>query len=368
MNPILALTELTEARIRQQAAELKVSDPQLVENCLHAFLLLGYLAQSGLPFLFKGGTSILLHAKVLRRLSIDIDIVSPFADEELIRVLGQIAKQRPFTRLDEDVRDFRGQPNRRHFRFFYPSILRPGQERNVLMDVVEGDWDYLEHEKKPVAQPWMNIVENAEVFVPTVPALLGDKLTAFAPNTIGVRYVNSKGEEGDLMQIGKQLFDIGELFDLCPDLQACHGPYRNSFEKENGYRDGRFTFEQVLQDTLEAALHASFRNPKQPANHERMIQRCIRPLQNHLAGCSFGAPQAAAAAGKVAILVEMLKKEAGVPLTPESLRPPVDLASLKDRVINGDWKHLTKIKGTSPEAFHYWHQASILRTPSHGTV
>jgi len=362
MPLILDLKKLTESRIRQQAKDLKVNDAQLVENCLHAFLLLGYLSQAGLPFLFKGGTSILLHATTLRRLSIDIDIVSPAADGELIGVLGQIARQTPFTRMDEDVRDFRGQPNRRHFRFFYPSILRPGRERNVLMDVVRGDWDYLEHEKKSVAQPWMDIAESAEVFVPTVPALLGDKLTAFAPNTIGVRYVNSEGEEGDLMQIGKQLFDIGELFDLCPDLQNCHGAYRHSFEKENGYRDGQFTFEEVLADTLKAAMAATFRHPKKPEDYDRMIKRCIRPLENHLAGCSFGAPQAAAAAGKVAVLVEMLKREkSGTPLTPEFLRPPANLASLKDTVINGDWAYLKKIKGTSPEGFHYWHQASLLR-------
>lgn len=360
MSPLIPLASLNETRIRQQARDLRVSNPQLVENCLHAFLLLGHLSQSTLPFLFKGGTSILLHMPVLRRLSIDIDIISPVAGEELVSALHNIAAQAPFTRLDEDIRDFRGQPNRRHFRFFYPSILSPGQERNVLMDVVEGNWDYLEHEKKPVKQPWMDIVESAEVLVPTVPALLGDKLTAFAPNTIGVLYTNPEGEEGDLMQIGKQLFDVGELFDLCEDLCDCRAPYYAALEKENGYRGGTFTLEEILADTLKAAMHASFRHPKKSEDHDRLIQRCVRPMQGHLAGCTFGAPEAAAAAGKVAILVGMLKNGQTSNLLSEPLKLPVDLATLKDVKINGEWEFLNKIKATSAAGFHYWHQASLL--------
>ncbi|MCU0797106.1 MAG: nucleotidyl transferase AbiEii/AbiGii toxin family protein [Akkermansiaceae bacterium] len=362
MKPLIPLSSLNEARILRQAADLRVNDDQLVENCLHAFILLGYLSHSSLPFLFKGGTSILLHVPVLRRLSIDIDIISPVAGEELVSALRNIATQAPFSRLDEDIRDFRGQPNRRHFRFFYPSVLRPGQERNVLMDVVEGGWDYLQHESKQVAQPWMDTEESVEVLVPTVPALLGDKLTAFAPNTIGVRYENAQGGEGDLMQIGKQLFDIGELFDLCPDLRLCAAPYRASFEKENGYRGGGFTIEEVLEDTLKAALQTSFRNPKQSEHHDRLIQRCVRPMQGYLAGCSFGVPEAAAAAGKVAILVEVLRQEDTTePLLTEGFRPPGDLRELASVAIDGPWSFLNKIRGTSPLGFHYWHQASLMR-------
>jgi hypothetical protein len=42
--------------------------------------LLGRLAGSGLPFLFKGGTSLLLHSPVFRHISTDIDIVPPVAN------------------------------------------------------------------------------------------------------------------------------------------------------------------------------------------------------------------------------------------------------------------------------------------------
>lgn len=41
--------------------ELKGVDPSLLERALHAFALLGHLAKSDLKFIFKGGTSLLLH-------------------------------------------------------------------------------------------------------------------------------------------------------------------------------------------------------------------------------------------------------------------------------------------------------------------
>ncbi len=42
-----------------------------------AFSLLEALVRSGCPFLFKGGSSLLLHFDSSRRLSIDIDIICP---------------------------------------------------------------------------------------------------------------------------------------------------------------------------------------------------------------------------------------------------------------------------------------------------
>lgn len=61
--------------LEKKRKELGNVDPILLERALHAFALLGHLAESGLEFVFKGGTSLLLHAPVIRRLSIDIDII-----------------------------------------------------------------------------------------------------------------------------------------------------------------------------------------------------------------------------------------------------------------------------------------------------
>jgi hypothetical protein len=51
------------------------ASPQILEKTLYAFEFLGLLARSGQPFVFKGGTALILILPELKRLSIDVDIV-----------------------------------------------------------------------------------------------------------------------------------------------------------------------------------------------------------------------------------------------------------------------------------------------------
>jgi hypothetical protein len=52
-------------------------DAGLTERMIMAFMLVEDLQQSGLPFTFKGGTSLSLITGSLTRFSIDIDIIVP---------------------------------------------------------------------------------------------------------------------------------------------------------------------------------------------------------------------------------------------------------------------------------------------------
>ena len=56
----------------------------------HRRTLLGHLAESGLPIQFKGGSSLLLRLTPIRRLSIDVDIVTQAKPEEMIAVLDRV--------------------------------------------------------------------------------------------------------------------------------------------------------------------------------------------------------------------------------------------------------------------------------------
>lgn len=67
----------TLAWIETVANENNIRDIALVEKTIRAFSLLEALVRSGCPFLFKGGSSLLLHFDSSRRLSIDIDIICP---------------------------------------------------------------------------------------------------------------------------------------------------------------------------------------------------------------------------------------------------------------------------------------------------
>lgn len=51
------------------------ADRILVEKAIRALLLLEGLVLLEIPFVFKGGTSLMLHFNSTKRLSIDIDII-----------------------------------------------------------------------------------------------------------------------------------------------------------------------------------------------------------------------------------------------------------------------------------------------------
>ena len=68
----------------EQASGLipNIADTALVEKAIRALSLLESLVRSGCPFVFKGGTALMLHLDTSRRLSIDVDIVCGFRLEE----------------------------------------------------------------------------------------------------------------------------------------------------------------------------------------------------------------------------------------------------------------------------------------------
>ena len=61
-----------------------------------------------MQFIFKGGTSLLLHMPQVRRLSRDIDNVCGRPAAELDAVVRVIGTRPPFLRLEEDDRGARG--------------------------------------------------------------------------------------------------------------------------------------------------------------------------------------------------------------------------------------------------------------------
>ena len=63
-------------------------------------LLLEGLAEKNLPFIFKGGTALMLHFNSAKRLSIDIDIILSNEIENLESILDAIAEEQGFLRKE----------------------------------------------------------------------------------------------------------------------------------------------------------------------------------------------------------------------------------------------------------------------------
>lgn len=345
--------------LERKRRELRGVDPALLERALHAFALLGHLAESDLKFVFKGGTSLLLHAPVIRRLSIDIDILCAAPAAELDRILAEAATVPPFVRYEEDERGSRGQPERRHFKFFYTPLVAGNPAPYVLLDVVEEV--HVPHEviAKPIAPTLLEIKREILVTVPTVESLLADKLTAFAPHTVGVPVVRDDGKPVETMQIMKQLFDVGELFSLAQDLDAVRRVYVKVFELENGYRGGGFSVGDALHDTLDMAVRyclSGFRGAPQHADVQ-LLEDGRKRLEGHLMDHRFDPQAAKVAAAKAGLMAQLILGGASPDVLHFSQAIPVP-ESLRLHEIAGEWHYLNRLKAINHEAFWYWYQAS----------
>ena len=352
----------TREYIDHQCKQIGANDRQLLEKSIHALTLLGHLAESGLKFVFKGGSSLMLLLEPLRRLSIDIDIVCGVSREDLNETLSRIGKQSPFTHYREQDRGFRGLPNRRHFQFFFPSLTAPGRELFVLLDVVEEKEFHLSTIQKPIQTSFIDVKKEVVVTLPTIEALLGDKLTAFAPHTIGIPYKTERGFSQQ-MQVVKQMFDIGELFNAVKNVREIADAYQVCYQIENGYRDDRFSLEEVLQDTIRVSYLLNTWGLRGVANSEEAgwLLDGVRRLQNHLVRDNFRFNiEAKTSAAKAAFVVKLIRTGATNRIIEKLRYNPDQAEDLKQIKLTGDLANLNTLWKTNPEAFHYWHLVNSL--------
>lgn len=333
-------------------------DRGILERSIFALALLGHLAEARLPFVFKGGTSLLLHLPQPRRLSIDIDIFCHATPDELDAVLARIAQRAPFTGFEEQNRGQRGLPQRRHFKFNYDSPTQ-GRPLHILLDVVQEAECPVDLVDKPIRTSFIEVERELMVRVPTMEALLGDKLTAFAPCTTGVPFRPTNGGPCDTMQVVKQLFDVAELFGAISDLPAVARAYDAMQALENGYRGGGFTREQTLIDTRDACLALAMRDLKGVARTQEAdwLWDGAQRLRSHLIGGNFSLDHARIAAGKVVLLCAVLR-HSRFEFAPAELRYHHDVEAIRPLQIVGDWQTLNRLKAANPEAFFFWHRAS----------
>ena len=86
--------------------------------------------------------------------------------------------------------------------------------------------------------------------MPSKNALLADKLTAFAPHTIGVRFDRGPDKDTAEHQVFKQLFDVVQLYDSGVDIEEVRRAYDILARAEASYRGGVYRPEDCLRDTL----------------------------------------------------------------------------------------------------------------------
>ena len=160
-------------------------DKILTEKTVRALLLLEGLAKQNLDFVFKGGTALMLHFNSTKRLSLDIDIILPQETENFETILENVAESQGFLRKELQLRTTLSKINKEHYKFFFTPLHKTNKkEEYVLLDVLYEKVYYKQLISIPIESAFIPMINNPlSVKVPSLNDILGDKLTAFAPNT-----------------------------------------------------------------------------------------------------------------------------------------------------------------------------------------
>lgn len=317
-----------------------------------------------------------------QRFSVDIDIIvqPEMSKEELESHLSKIVDASNFTGMRlEERRSYKPGVPKAHYAFSFQSnvstktqegevIAQPQKE--ILLDVLFAESHYPVVVERPVKTDWL-ITEGEIIMVktPDICSIAGDKLTAFAPNTTGVPYhregVNDKGEaikSEMFMEIMKQAFDLGCLFDRIESLDTFKQSYRATASAEIKFRPERgiVSVEDVLKDTVATALIVA-RNTAQLNEEDRVVYtyftKGVQQFGHYVYTANFRIEQAQVAVAKAAYLAAIVLTDA---LSFEKFDSAVPL---NEYMINHpDYNFLNKqlkfvAKG---EALFYWNRTIAL--------
>ncbi len=343
--------EITIDWINTISKKKRKADKILVEKVIRALLLLEGLVKYEVPFIFKGGTALMLHLDSTKRLSIDIDIILPEEFDKFEDILDNIAKEQGFLRTELQHRDTKSKIIKEHFKFFYTPIHKSNKvEEYVLLDILFEKIAYTKLVKIPVQSSFVpNDGESFMVDIPCLEDMLGDKLTAFAPNTTGIPYF--KKEDSMSMEIIKQLYDIGNLVDVVDDLSIVKTTFFTFAATELSYRNIEgLTEEDVLEDIFQTSLCIVSRGADGKGDFEQ-LQQGIQRITGFIFSESYHLEKAITHASKAAYITTLIKHDADII---EKFENPTQI---KDWIIHEPLNSkLNKLKKSNPEAFFYWYK------------
>ena len=318
--------------------------PILIEKMIMALTLVENLRLSGLDFIFKGGTSLILLLGMPQRFSIDIDIVLT-RDQNLDEYIQAVLDQGVFHRVEENKRA--GDLPKQHYKFFYNSVIQ-GKESHILLDILFEEDPYPTLQEVSIVSPLITVTgEITRVTCPALECLLGDKLTAFAPHTTGISY--GVGKE---LEIAKQLYDVAILFDASTDVNLVGAAFENIALKQLSYRAMREqTSIDVLMDVFYTAVLIGMRGSSPSTEYAELLGG-FKKLAAFVYSGFFSLDSAILCASKAAYLSALIANQKD---SIQRFENNQDISSWS--IVNSDYSKLNKLKKTSPEAFYYFYLA-----------
>jgi len=252
-------------------------------------------------------------------------------------------------KLDEHRSYENSQVPKAHYFFHYQSNFNSRVDY-ILLDILFQDVEYPEINELEINAAWLLAVEPfLKVNTPSVNSILGDKLTAFAPNTTGVPY--KKGKE---LEIVKQLFDVSKLINKADNYGVVSSSFLSIAKNEIQYRKISISTKEVLEDIFNTSLTIAKRekNLREYLRSFNEVKIGLLKISTYIIGKAFRIDEAIEASAKTAWFAMKLKNENFAPLT--LYEPSNDLEVLT--IENKEFQFLNKLKKNNKPAFYYWYK------------
>lgn len=334
--------------LEESINELKKTNPkadiQLLEKTIGALYLVESLVNSGLNFVFKGGTSLVLLLNEIKRFSVDVDIITEEDKETVNECIKRIIEsQNLFTKYEENKRNNSASKRMEleHYKFFFNSVT-DNSEKYILLDVAYESNKYPETINKNIECLKLNVSSEYIVNLPSVESILGDKLTVLAPNTTGIHYNSDK--ELELM---KQLYDVDKLFNEAEYIDIVKKSFINISNREIKYRKLKETTnEDVLEDIRDFCIDTILQNN---IENQHDVNIGMKKLQGFIIENKFRREQEVlTAVGKVLYLMKLIKNDEN------KIERYSKESKLKDIIIPEKFKKiLKKMNNYNEEAYYY---------------
>ena len=242
-----------------------------------------------------------------------------------------------------------------HSKFFYQVAFKGQSDVTsfILLDVLYEDCHYHKTNTIDIVSPFIKLDgEPLKVVVPSVEDILGDKLTAFAPETTGIPYY--KNDKLTTIEIIKQLYDVGRLFDRMQDIGTVSQSFKAIADVELGYRNLGHDLSQIYDDIRQTALNISTRGFVDKDKFA-LLQKGIINIKPFMYKGAYRIEEAIIDAAKAAYLATLIETGG------ESIERFTDAQLSGDLLI----KHvltskLNKLRIGLPEAYFYWAKTSQL--------
>lgn len=344
----------------KQLAFASGADIGIIERNIYALRLTELLGQSGLDFIFKGGTCLTILLNKIYRLSTDVDIAVP-KGTDINKYIDMISTEFPFEsvqyKVKNDTNSNKDGIQKLHFLFIGTSSATNKPIR-IKLDVLFEDNTYALLEEREIKNSLLLTSEPyVKVKTPSIDCILGDKLTAFGPHCTGVPFQKTIVVKGIREQINceleviKQMYDISNLFDSFINSKNVHDTYMKTVKEEIKYRKNdayspkNITIEEALMDSINSASIIISRDSKNP--EYKTLLEGTRQITSHIYDDLFNAETARARACKVMYLASCI-------LTNNEIKKITDpTIYLKANVSKTRFPKIKELRNTFPLEFAY---------------